>query len=56
MTCGEFNSKNGFGGFMGFQRFISAGSAKLTFVENEVNNFDTIWGKFCANQSGAKIP
>ena len=32
-TCGTVNSKNGFGGFTGYQHFISAGSPDLTFLE-----------------------
>ena len=56
MACGEFNSKNGFGGMAGFQRFASAGSAKMTFMESEVTDFDTAWFKLCASHTGATIP
>jgi len=47
MTCGEVNSKNSFGGYSGFQRFISAGKPELTFLEDQVNDFNTIWNQFC---------
>jgi len=39
LTCGEVNSKNGFGGYVGFQHFISGGSPEYTFFENEVEDF-----------------
>jgi len=47
MTCGEVNSKNSFGGFTGYQRFVSAGKANLTFLQEQVSDFNTIWNKFC---------
>ena len=47
MTCGHVNSKNSFGGYSGFQRFISAGKPELTFIEEQVTDFSTIWNKFC---------
>lgn len=47
MACGEVNSKNSFGGFVGYQRFISAGRPDLTFFENEVSGFNTSWNEFC---------
>lgn len=47
MTCGQVNSKNGFGGYTGFQRFISAGSPDTSFLESEVGDFYKIWGKYC---------
>lgn len=48
MTCGEVNARNGFGGFAGFQRFISAGRSELTFLEEQVEDFDVIWDRFCS--------
>jgi len=47
MTCGEVNSKNSFGGYTGFQRFISAGKPELTFIEEQVEDFNTVWNRFC---------
>ena len=51
MTCGEVNSKNSFGGYGGFQKFISAGSPELTFLSEQMdaNEFANVWNKFCAN-------
>lgn len=46
-TCGEVNAKNSFGGFTGFQRFISGGSSDLTFFEAEVADFDAAWDRLC---------
>lgn len=47
MTCGEVNAKNSFGGRSGFQRFISAGEPSLTFLQEDVVDFDTAWTRFC---------
>lgn len=47
MTCGEVNSKNSFGGFSGYQRFVSAGTAELTFLESEVSDFGSVWAQLC---------
>lgn len=47
VSCGEVNSKNSFGGFTGFQRYVSAGSADFTFLEEEVKDFDELWRKMC---------
>jgi len=47
MTCGQVNGKNAFGGRPGFRRFISAGSAEMTFIEDEVSEFSELWGRFC---------
>src|SRR3546814_6748300 len=46
-SCGEVNAKNAFGGYRGFQRFMSAGSTELTFIEEQVTDFGTVWAKFC---------
>jgi hypothetical protein len=48
MTCGQVNSKNGFGGMTGFQHFISAGREDLTFLEEDVDGFAQLWSRFCA--------
>ncbi|EKT4488947.1 MULTISPECIES: zinc-ribbon domain-containing protein [Shewanella] len=47
MTCGQVNSKNSFGGFVGFQHFVSGGSPDMTFLQNEVDDFASVWNKFC---------
>lgn len=47
MACGEVNSKNSFGGFAGYQKFMSAGSPEMTFLESEVSDFGTAWAQLC---------
>jgi len=47
MTCGQVNSKNSFGGFAGFQHFVSGGSSELTFLETEVEDFAKVWNRLC---------
>lgn len=49
IACGKVNSKNGFGGMSGPQRFVSNGSADATFVEGELESgtMDQIWAKLC---------
>ena len=48
MTCGYVNSKNAFGGYSGFQRFVSGGKVEATFLEEEVaDDFGAIWRGFC---------
>jgi hypothetical protein len=46
-TCGEVNSKNGFGGYIGFQRFISIGRPEGTYLEQEIKDFENAWEHFC---------
>lgn len=47
MVCGEVSSKNSFGGRNGFQRVVSAARPDLTFLEEEVEDMDSVWRKFC---------
>lgn len=47
VTCGRVNSKNSFGGYGGFQRFVSAGKTDLTFLEEEVADFPVVWRRLC---------
>jgi len=47
VTCGEVNSKNSFGGYIGFQRFVSAGQADLTYLEEQVADFPELWRLLC---------
>lgn len=44
--CGEVNSKNSFGAYKGFQRFVATGS-HLFYLEEEAKNFSRIWSKMC---------
>lgn len=48
-ACGEVNAKNAFGGYGGFQRFLSAGTADATFIEEQVKSrdFEAVWKRFC---------
>ncbi|HHY0523017.1 TPA: hypothetical protein ACVU5K_004812 [Vibrio parahaemolyticus] len=48
VTCGEVNSKNSFGAYSGYQRFVSGGSIELTFLEEEVSDgFSKVWKTLC---------
>ena len=47
MTCGEVNSKNSFGAYGGYQKFVSAGKSELTFLEEEVADFSNVWNSLC---------
>lgn len=47
MTCGEVNSKNSFGGYGGYQKFVSAGKPELTFLQEQVADFSKVWNSFC---------
>lgn len=47
VSCGEVNSKNSFGAYSGYQRFISAGNV-LTILEEEVSDgIQTVWNQYC---------
>lgn len=48
IACGTVNSRNGFGGMSGAQRFISNG-ASLAFLEEEMEGgaMDEVWSRFC---------
>jgi len=46
VTCGFVNSRNGFGGMGGPQRFVAAGDV-LSFLEEEVQDFDEVWNRYC---------
>lgn len=43
--CGELNSKNGFGGFTGYERFIA--TPVLSTMESASSDFDQSWEFFC---------
>ena len=47
-NCGEVNSKNSFGGYTGFKRFIANPAIVAIDGENmESGEFQTVWEKFC---------
>lgn len=54
VACGEVNSKNSLGGYTGYQRFVSAGTTELTYLEGQVADFDKVWAKFCTRTTEAK--
>lgn len=46
-VCGEFNAKNRAGGYNGFERFVSAGVDRHTWIESEVADFEAAWNSLC---------
>lgn len=46
-ACGEVNAKNAMGGMTGYQRFVSAGTANRTWLEEEVADFHNVWSRAC---------
>jgi hypothetical protein len=53
LSCGEVNSKNSFGGYGGFQRFISGGQSDLTFLEEQMDRseFVKVWNQMCVKKN-----
>ncbi len=50
VVCGEVNAKNGFGGYTGFKRFVSAGPGLATQIEGgEMSGpeFEKAWAMAC---------
>ncbi len=47
--CGEVNAKNGFGGYVGFSRFISNDQGLVVFAKDE-ESFDTVWQTWCSGR------
>ncbi|MFI8395985.1 hypothetical protein ACIGEI_10595 [Pseudomonas sp. NPDC078863] len=48
--CGEVNSKNSFGGYAGFRRFIAATKEMVVFEnDNRMSSseFEAAWSKLC---------
>jgi hypothetical protein len=46
ITCGEMNGKNGFGGYVGFRRFIVSSGTILT-DDGQNPRFNEAWARFC---------
>jgi hypothetical protein len=44
--CGRVNSKNSFGGYTGFQRFVSGPGVAAT--EEMVSDFGNLWAQACS--------
>ncbi|HEV7694324.1 MAG TPA: hypothetical protein VGO52_26045 [Hyphomonadaceae bacterium] len=49
IVCGYVNSKNGFGGFTGAQRFVGASGAGITVTEEDMakGEMANLWAKVC---------
>lgn len=48
VVCGYVNSKNAFGGYAGYQRFISGGDVQVLESEVERGGMDVVWAKICS--------
>ena len=53
--CGEVNSKNSFGGYVGFQRFVSLGEARLVELDDQSQKFEDWWLMSCKGMSKSLI-
>jgi|GEM_PF-3496609 len=62
VVCGEVNSRNGFGGYTGYQRFIASGdNQSIAFVASDVatgDSIDVAWDELCisADTDDAYVP
>ena len=48
--CGQVNSKNSFGGYVGFKRFIAASTDMVVFEKDgrlSSSEFEQAWSKLC---------
>jgi hypothetical protein len=55
VVCGEVNARNAFGGYTGFERFVSAGSV-ISATESQVDGgLDKVWDKFCTKAPTDRI-
>lgn len=46
--CGEVNSKNGFGGYTGFRRYVAAPDIAVIEGDNmDSSEFQVVWDNFC---------
>jgi len=55
-VCGEVNSKNGFGAYSGFNRFVYSVHADALFIEPQVTFMNQMWHDFCNESTHRKIP
>jgi hypothetical protein len=49
IVCGRVNAKNSFGGYKGFERFVSDARA-VNVLENDMKSsaeFNIVWNKLC---------
>lgn len=49
VVCGEVNSKNGYGGYAGFQRFVATGRSSFLESQMESKSFALVWKSLCAD-------
>ncbi len=47
VTCGEFNAKNAFGGYIGYKHFVYTGPKFPLAIEGSIINFDKYWNALC---------
>lgn len=47
VVCGEINSQNSFGGYSGYQRFISGGNVQVLEEEMAPGEMEKTWNEFC---------
>lgn len=47
VICGEINAKNSFGGYTGFERFVSHGSVQLLETNMADGEMGKIWAQDC---------
>lgn len=52
-VCGEVNAKNRAGGYNGYERFISAGTVKRTWLDQQVSEFDAAWAQLCTSEQSS---
>lgn len=50
-VCGEVNGKNAFGGYTGYQRFITNNEGRIIYLETQwpAEQFETMWVTDCPN-------
>lgn len=47
-VCGEVNARNGFGGYTGYQHFMSSGDLSVVHSDETARAFLRLWNKACA--------
>lgn len=47
VVCGEVNAKNRAGGYNGYVRFVSLGTTEYTYLEQEVEDMNSLWREVC---------
>lgn len=55
VVCGFVNAKNGFGGYGGFERFISGGSIHVIESQMAEGEMDEAWIRVCDKSSETKL-